>query len=316
MLFRSTKTDNDAAMERIGNSTIFIGSTPRGIRRQHFQEMSDALGFSSEVDLAKAVIDASENERREMLKRYYVGINPVLSGLSSFTETSSVEEKKEKHVGKGAKRSLESARKDFGHGTSKRSKRSLQKRKSKLSQDKSYASNACEEGFEGQKSPRLVNKSTSRGTNLHLATTLKDKQRSPSESSGNASATNEVKANSFNSRNCVLAEAGPNHLPRTNVMEPKDVKCKSTTSKSDKDLASETQRSYLENTSAFSVSILDDFLMSDSSRAGTEMKGNGRKMDKWKQRNSVKGGKQLDKEEETTSSKLKKSPTSLLDEFI
>lgn len=303
-------------MEKIGNSTIFIGSTPRGIRRQHFQEMSGVLGFSSEVDLAKAVIDASENERRDMLKRYFVGRNPVLSGLSSFTEPSSVEDQNEKHVGKGAKRSLESTRKDVGNGTPKRSKRNLQKRKSELSQVKSHGSNACEKDFDGQKSPRLVKKSTSRSKNLHVATTLKDKQRRPCEGFDSASVMNEVKVNSFNRRNCGIVEAGPNHLPRTNVMEPKDVKCKSTASKSDKDLAGETQSCYLENTSAFSGSILDDFLMSDSSRAGTEMKSNGRKVDKKKQYNSQKEGKQLDKEEETTTSKLKKNPTSLLDEFI
>ncbi|KAJ7388196.1 DNA excision repair protein ERCC-6-like 2 [Desmophyllum pertusum] len=98
-LHRSITTDDDVTMERIGNSTIFIGSTPRGIRRQHFREMSDALGFGSEVDLAKAVVDSSENERREMLGALLRRQNPVLSGLSSFTareRTSSVENLKGK----------------------------------------------------------------------------------------------------------------------------------------------------------------------------------------------------------------------------
>ena len=50
-LFRSLKTDRDVTVERIGSSTVFIGSTPRGIRRQHFREISYQLGFSSEIDL-------------------------------------------------------------------------------------------------------------------------------------------------------------------------------------------------------------------------------------------------------------------------
>ena len=82
------KTCHDVTVERIGSSTVFIGSAPRGIRRQHFREMSAQLGFSSEIDLAKAVVANSVTKRWEMLKRFYVDENPVLPGLSCFTAGS------------------------------------------------------------------------------------------------------------------------------------------------------------------------------------------------------------------------------------
>lgn len=308
-LFRSTKTDSGVAMERIGNNTIFIGSTPRGIRRQHFWEMSDALGFSSEVDLAKAVVDASENERREMLKRYYVGKNPVLSGLSSFAKTSSVEDLKEKH---GEKRSVENTRKEFSHGTSKKSKRNLQKRKSKLLQVKSNGSEACcEEKFQRRKIQRLGDDSTSRSKKPRATAALEGKQK---ESCDSGSAMSQKKVNSVDRRNCGLAAAGTSHSTATNLMKQKDFKYASTASKCDEDFVAETQSSSFENTSE--VSILDEFLMSDNSRPGREIKDSGRKMDKWKQCSSQKEGKELEKTEEKETSKLKKTPTSVLDEFI
>ncbi|KAL9951050.1 hypothetical protein ACROYT_G043643 [Oculina patagonica] len=307
-LRRSTKTDGGVTMERIGNNTIFIGSTPRGIRRQHFREMSDVFGFSSEVDLAKAIVDASENERREMLKRYYVGKNPVLSGLSSFTETSSVEDLKEKH---GEKRSVESARKEFSHGTSKRSKRNLQKRKSKLSQVKSHGGEACsEEKFQRHKIQRLGDESTPQSKEPRAtAAALEDKQR---ENCDSGSAMSQKKNNSVHRRNCGLAVAGPSRSTATNLMEQTDVKCASTTSNTDENFIAETQSSSLENTSE--VSILDEFLMSDSSRPGREMNDSGRRMDKWN--NSQKEGERVDKTEEKETSKPKKNPTSVLDDFI
>ena len=43
--FRSLKTGRDVAVERIGSSTVFIGTTRRRISPQYFREMSDQLGF-------------------------------------------------------------------------------------------------------------------------------------------------------------------------------------------------------------------------------------------------------------------------------
>ena len=281
--------------------------------------MSDVFGFSSEVDLAKAVVDASENERREMLKRYYVGKNPGLSGLSTFTETSSVEDLNKERLVKGGKRSLESARKDDSHGTAKRSKTNLQKRKSKPLQVKPHGSKAsCKEILERQKVNHLVGESTSRSKKTRcVATTSEGKQRTHRESPNNGPTVNEVEVNSADRRDYGLAESGSSHLPRANLIEQKDVKSSSTASKSDEVFVAETQSSSLENTSEFPVSILDEFLMRESSRSETEIKGSGRRVDdKRKQRSSKKEAKQLDKTEERETSKLKKNSTSVLDEFI
>lgn len=110
-LFRSVKTRSSCSsstVERIGNNTVFIGSTPRGIRREHFREMSDQLGFSSEIDMAEAVVKSTSIERRMMLKQFYVDRNSDLSGLSCFLapehETEVVAEK-EKQDFKRVKRS-------------------------------------------------------------------------------------------------------------------------------------------------------------------------------------------------------------------
>ena len=44
--------------------------------------LGQPLGFSSEIDLAKAFVANSVTERWEMLKGFYVDKNPVLSGVS------------------------------------------------------------------------------------------------------------------------------------------------------------------------------------------------------------------------------------------
>lgn len=302
-------------MERIGNSTIFIGSTPRGIRRQHFREMSDALGFSSEIDLAKAVVNGSESERREMLKRYYVEKNPVLSGLSSFSGTSSVVNLNEKQVVRDDKSSLERTRRDYSRETSKRSRRNLQKRKSK---PKSYGRDpCCEENLVGHEIKHLGGESNSRGKKRRCAATaLKGKHREQHKSFEDDPAIKEEKVSSGDKRNCGLAAVGTSHLHQTNQLEQKDVKSTSKASKSNEDFVAETQGSSLENTSEFSVSILDEFLRSDSSRRSAEIEDSDRRVNKWKQRNSQKESKQLDKTKDKETVKGKKNSTSVLDEFI
>ena len=104
------KTGRDITVERIGSSTVFIGSTSRGIRRQHFREKSDQLEFSSEIDLAKAVVANGVTERWGDIEALLRGQkNPVLSGLSCFTagsERSAVAEDNERQDLKCAKRSI------------------------------------------------------------------------------------------------------------------------------------------------------------------------------------------------------------------
>ena len=302
-------------MERIGNSAIFIGSTPRGIRRQHFREMSDALGFSSEIDFANAVVNGSESERREMLKRYYVDKNPVLSGLSSFSETPSGENLIENQVVGDEKTSLERKRRDYSYETAKKSKRSLPKRKSKA---KLYGRDqCCEENLQRHENKDLAGERSSGCKKPRCtATALKSKHRAQHVSFEDDPAVKEEKVNSEDKRNCGLEEEGTRHLHHTNQLEQKDVK-KSKVSKANEDFVAETQGSCLESTSELSVSILDEFLMpSDSTRRSAEIEDSDRIGNKWKQRNSQKEGKQMDKTKERETLQGKKNTTSVLDEFI
>lgn len=292
-------------MERIGNSAIFIGSTPRGIRRQHFREMSDALGFSSEIELAKAVVNGNESERREMLKRYYVDKNPVLSGLSSFSGTNL----NEKQVVGDEKTSLERKRRDYSYQTAKKSKRNLPKRKSK---PKSYRRDSCREENKDLAGDRTFRSKKPRCT----VTTLNSKHRAQHARFEDDPVMKEEKVNSEDERNCGLEEAGPSHLHQTNQVEQKDVKTKSKASKCNEDFVAETQGSSLETTSDLSVSILDEFLMSDSTKRSTEFKDNGTTVNKWKQRDSQKERKQLDETKGKETIQGKKNTTSVLDEFI
>jgi len=311
----SAKTSNDVTVERLGNSAIFIGSTPRGIRRQHFREMSDALGFSSEIDLAKAVVNGNESDRREMLKRYYVDKNPVLSGLSSFSDKPSGENMNEKQVVGNEKNSLERKRRDYSSETAKKSKRNMPKRKSKT---KSYGRDqCCEQSFERHEMKDLVSERNSRSKKPRCrATALEGKHKVQRESFEDDSAMKEEKVNSEVKRNCGLEEAGTSHFHQTNQLEQNDVKTKSKTSKANEDSVAETQGCCLESTSELSVSIFDEFLLSDPSRRSAEIENSGRRVNKWKQRNSQKEGKQLDKTKEKETIQGKKNPTSVLDEFI
>ena len=72
---------------RVGESTVFVGSTPRGIRRQHFRELSRAHEHVSEVEFAELVLRSSLEEREEKLKQFYVGRHPSLASLGIFTSS-------------------------------------------------------------------------------------------------------------------------------------------------------------------------------------------------------------------------------------
>lgn len=267
--------------------------------------MSDALGFSSEIELAKAVVNGNESERREMLKRYYVDKNPVLSGLSSFSGTNL----NEKQVVGDEKTSLERKRRDYSYETAKKSKRNLPKRKSK---PKSYRRDSCRE-----ENKDLAGDRTFRSKKLRCTvTTLNSKHRAQHARFEDDPVMKEEKVNSEDERNCGLEEAGPSHLHQTNQVEQKDVKTKSKASKCNEDFVAETQGSSLETTSDLSVSILDEFLMSDSTKRSTEFKDNGTTVNKWKQRDSQKERKQLDETKGKETIQGKKNTKSVLDEFI
>ncbi|KAJ7388195.1 hypothetical protein OS493_039290 [Desmophyllum pertusum] len=77
-------------------------------------------------------------------------------------------------------------------------------------------------------------------------------------------------------------------VTRTSQLEQKDLNFPSTASKSNDDFVAETQSSSLKNTSDFSVSILDELLLSDSSRGVAEIEDSGRRVGKRKQCSSQK----------------------------
>lgn len=273
--------------------------------------MSDALGFSSEIDLAKAVVNCNESERREMLKRYYVDKNPILSGLSSFTRTTSGENVNEKQVGE-EKTSLERKRKDYSYDTAENSKRNLRKRKSKPD---SYGKDSCfGENVKRREIKHFARKSSSRSKKPRCAATVsKGKHSIQHERFGNDPAVNEERVNSEDRGKCGLEVTRTRHLHQTNQLEQKDTKCTSKASKSD--FVSETEASSLENASELSSSILDEFLKSDYSRYSAEVEDSDRRVNKWK-RNSQKERKQLETTKEKKIIKGKKNSTSVLDEFI
>lgn len=261
--------------------------------------MSDALGFSSEIDLAKVVVNCNERERREMLKRYYVNKNPILSGLSSFTRTTSGGNLNEKQVGK-EKTPLERKRKDYSYDTAKNSK--------------SGKDPCFEENIKRHEIKHSAGKSSSRSKKPSCAVTVsKGNHRIQHESFGNDPAMNEEIVNSEDKGNCGLEVTRTSHLHQTNQLEQKDVKCTSKASKSD--FVSETEAPSLENASELSSSILDEFLISDYSRCSAEVEDSDRRVNKWK-RNSQKERKQLEKTKEKKIIKGKKNSTSVLDEFI
>lgn len=72
---------------RVGESTVFVGSTPRGIRRQHFRELSRTHDHVSEVEFAELVLRSSLEERVDKLKQFYVGRDPSLASLGIFTSS-------------------------------------------------------------------------------------------------------------------------------------------------------------------------------------------------------------------------------------
>lgn len=314
--FRSNQSDKYVTIEKIGNSTVFIGSTPRGIRQQHFREMSDLLGFTSEVDLAKALVDSSESDRREMLKRYYVHKNPVLSGLASFTGKSLVKNEKRKQAAEDGKRFFEGTRGDFDHEASKISKRNVEKRKSKPLKEQLHGkTTSCEDNVERRGIHGRAGESKSQSKQLKCATkALRKKQNVREESCVRNVAVKEEGANYIDTRNSEMPIADGQIR-----LEQNDVQDRSTATTTNEEYMAELRGPRLENTSDFSFSILDEFLMSGSTRRSAEIREGDRGLEKWTPRSlNIKKDKQLDKTEqkETTPCKSKKNTTSLLDEFI
>ncbi|XP_022803262.1 DNA excision repair protein ERCC-6-like 2 isoform X2 [Stylophora pistillata] len=297
---------NDTMIKKIGNSTVFIGSTPRGIRRRHFREMLDLFGFTFEVDLAKAVMDCSEYERREMLRRFYVHKNPNLSG--DLTGDFFAESQSRKQTVKNGERSGAKTRERLVRKTSKRSHG-----KSKPWRVHLRGEYACsEDDLERSEIHNRSGGRTSLSSETKFAMALNRNIKVPDESCVKDFAMNNERTRSVDKRNRDMPTAETVYslalanLPSTAIASNENSAAGSRDSRLEKD------------NSRFAVSILDEFLMHDSSSHETKRKEDSdRGLDKWELRISKrKDDKQLNNTELKEPNAWEANSTSLLDEFI
>lgn len=303
------KTDGDGTVEKIGGNTVFVGSTPRGIRRQHFREMSDQLGYFSEVDFAKAVVESCGSDRREMMKRFYVNRNPDLSALPSFKtkiEMTEVASDNEGHDFKRARRSVQKLRTTESNKMPKNSEKTLRKRRAKTEMlRKAVRSKANHERHEIQ---RLDIDSS-----VHLAS-ASSKDKKETDLKKRTCAVEETQAfknknmesvTNLNVKKC-RTDSKARLVIDTNKQQAKDEECSS---------ALEFQGSSIYNADSItSVSILDEFLATDSCK-GVVKSEKVHRIERVKDCNTVKQDNQKQMAVNKETVKNWKS-TSVLDEFI
>ena len=329
LFFRPMNSGGDATVERIRSSTVFVGSTPRGIRRQHFREMSEQLGFSSEIDLARAVVTSSGTERQEMLKRFYLNKNPEFSSLSCFTahEEKSRFENVRQDLKRG-KRPLERTRVNESLETSKKSKRNVSIGRTKV---KLLGKDTIPEKNRETHDIQRQNDDYSFGRKLRCsATVFEEKQGANLKTNAhvvelkgpfNYLAKKEEDVTSVNTGNGT-SKAKDGHLSKRSHLQQEDRKCSSTSSAAsglNRENTAEIQDSSLNNTSAFSVSILDEFLSRSSCRGGTNsenVRKNVNKVNSCADEKEEKKGKELDKTTDHKKTVKEKKCTSVLDDFI
>ena len=312
-------------MERIGNSTVFVGSTPRGIRRQHFREMSDKFGFSSQVDFAKAVVRSNDTERWEILKRYYVTSNPVLSGLSNFTacEVKS-ESRKESETLKRAERSLKRTQENKRHEMSKNAKRKPQNCRTKKGiLGKNMFREKTRDRLENQEQEILLHcpprKTAKSSTVSKVRHAVKLKKSAGLIDSGDIlkgpAHIGEQSVNSTSAGNCgsKLEEHGFNQTNQS-PQEPRKYSWKESLSNADTE--AKIQESSFASTSCASVSILDVFLSNGSDVGERKHTSANKRVCQVKSCSDKKQDGYCDKRNEKEAFKLKKKPISILDEFI
>ena len=286
--------------------------------------MSDQLDFSSEIDLAKAVVANSVAERWEMLKRFYVDENPVLSGLSCFTtgsERCAVAADKERQFLKRAKRSLEQNRANESHEVQKKSKRNLKKHRTKVKLPLKDAT--CEGNLERREIHRLDDDDL-HGRNQSISTVaFQEKQEANFEKSTHVietkdpfNALNRIEdgVRHVNSRNC-STEAKDCQLNHRHQLQAEDENCSLSAWEWNREHAVEFQASSIDDNSVISVSILDEFLSTSSCRGFGKSEKVHKTVKKVKSCRDKKQNKQMDKTDKKNTIKEKK-PTSVLDEFI
>ena len=282
--------------------------------------MSEQLGFSSEIDLAKAVVANSVTEWWEMLKRFYVDKNAVLSGLSCFTagsERSAVAVDNERQDLKRAKRSLEQTQADESHEVRKKSKRNLKKQRTKVKLP--GKNTTCEANLERREIHRLIDDDL-HGRNQSCSTAaLQEKEKKSShviESKDPFNALNRMEGgvSDVNPRNC-RTEAKDCPLNQRHQLQAEDENCSSSAWEWNMEHAVEFQASSVDDNSVVSVSLLDEFLSTGSCRGFGKSEKVHKTVKKVKSCGDKKQNKQMDKTDKNDTIKEKK-PTSVLDEFI
>lgn len=321
IIFRSLIIDHGAKVERIGNNTVFVGSTPRGIRRQHFREMSDKFGFSSQADFAKAVVRSNDKDRWEMLKRYYVTSNPVLSGLSNFTACEVKSEgRKENESLKRAQRSLKRTQENRSHEMSKNAKRKPQNSRAKKGiLGKNMVCEKTRDRLKNQEQeildcpPRKTAKSSTVCEVSH-AVKLK-KSAGLIESRDTFKGPTHNGEQSVNSTNCG-SKPEEHAFNQRNQSPQEHRKYNSKESQSNADTEANIQESSFASTSCASVSILDVFLSNGSDIGERKHTSANNRVCQVKSCSDKKQDGYCDKRNEKEAFKLKKKPTSILDDFI
>lgn len=299
------KTDGDGTVEKIGGNTVFVGSTPRGIRRQHFREMSDQLGFFSEVDFAKAVVESCDSDRRKMLKRFYVNRNPDLSALPCFKtkiEMTEVASDNEGHDFKRARRSVQKLRTTESNKMPKNSEKTLRKRRAKTEVlRKAVPSKANHERHEIQR----LDIDSSFGRKVHLA----------------SASSKGKKERDLKKRTCAVGETQAfKNKNMESVINLNVKKCRTDSKarlviETNKQQEEDEECSSIDNADSItSVSILDEFLATDSCK-GVVKSEKVHKIEREKDCNTVKQDNQKQMAVNKETVKNWKS-TSVLDEFI
>ncbi|XP_071855137.1 uncharacterized protein [Apostichopus japonicus] len=101
------KEGTTLATFRSGETTIFVGQTPSGIRREQLKDMAKVLDFSSVDTLAYTIATGTEDTCKDLLHRYYQTKYPSLV-VERYLEVSKEEGMVDQRVTEGSKASQKS----------------------------------------------------------------------------------------------------------------------------------------------------------------------------------------------------------------
>ena len=79
--------------ERIDSNMYIIGSTPRAVKDQHFQQMAKIEGYSNIKDFASYILTCSPSKWKNILKSFYISTEPDVRKISTFSKIYDVENK-------------------------------------------------------------------------------------------------------------------------------------------------------------------------------------------------------------------------------